>query len=53
MHPVTEEDMVFVDRLPEDLQAALDGLADRSMGRTEYGEQVFESLRAAEVGGEV
>ena len=53
MHPVTEEDMVFVDRLPEALQAALDGLADRSMGRTEYGEQVFESLRAAEVGGEV
>ena len=36
-HPVTGEALGFVDGLPEDLQAALDSIADRSRGRTEAG----------------
>ena len=32
-HPTTGEEMSFTDDLPDDLQAVLDGLAPRSMGR--------------------
>lgn len=43
-HPVTGDDLHFVDSLPEDLQDALDSLADRSEGRTTAGDEVFELL---------
>ena len=46
-HPATGEELSFADNLPADLQAALDSLADRSRGRTEAGEEVFELLRDA------
>lgn len=46
-HPATGEELSFADGLPADLQAALDGLADRSMGRTEAGEEVFALLADA------
>ncbi len=46
-HPVTGEDMSFADGLPPDLQHALDGLADRSLGKTSYGEEIAELLADA------
>lgn len=46
-HPVTGEELSFSDNLPADLQAALDGLADRSRGLTEAGEEVRRLLREA------
>lgn len=36
-HPITGEELSFTDTLPDDLQDVLDGLASRSLGRTEYG----------------
>ena len=39
-HPITGEPLSFVDALPADLADALAGIADRSMGRTEYGEEM-------------
>ncbi len=45
-HPATEQHLSFSDALPADLAAALDGLASRSRGRTEAGEEAF-SLMAA------
>lgn len=46
-HPMTGEHLAFVDRLPDDLQRALDGLAGRSRGRTAAGIEVFGELEAA------
>lgn len=46
-HPMTEENLVFADALPADLQSALDTLADRSCGRTAAGEEVFSLLAEA------
>lgn len=46
-HPVTEEDLYFVDNPPADLRNALDFLAPRSLGRTEAGEEIFAQLAAA------
>lgn len=46
-HPVTGEGLCFADNLPADLREALDGLADRSMGRTTAGEEVFDLLKGA------
>ena len=40
-HPITGEELSFVDMPPQDLQAILDGLADRSMGRTTYGRELL------------
>lgn len=40
-HPVTGEELTFSDRLPHDLQSALDGIAELSMGRTGPGEQLL------------
>lgn len=40
-HPVTGEELLFSDGLPQDLQSALHALADRSCGRTEMGAQVL------------
>ena len=39
-HPATGERLEFCDGLPEDLRAALDGLAGRSEGATEAGREV-------------
>lgn len=47
-HPVTGEEVILQDGLPEDLQGALDGLANRSSGRTGYGEEVLEALKGEE-----
>lgn len=46
-HPFTGEDLSFADNLPSDLQEVLDGLAERSRGRTEAGEEVFQLLQGA------
>ena len=46
-HPVTQEHLDFDDCLPADLQAVLDGLAERSAGRTEAGRELFERLATA------
>ena len=46
-HPVTGESLRFADNLPADFQGALDGLAPRSMGRTQAGEEVLELLEGA------
>ncbi|WP_165249144.1 RluA family pseudouridine synthase [Adlercreutzia sp. ZJ141] len=46
-HPMTGERLAFADRLPDDLQQAFDGLADRSCGRTAAGAEVFDELDAA------
>ncbi|MEA5019669.1 MAG: RluA family pseudouridine synthase [Gordonibacter sp.] len=48
-HPVTDEELSFADNLPADLRRALDGLADRSLGRTEAGNEVFALLEQAPV----
>ena len=40
-HPITGEELSFTDMPPQDLQAILDGLADRSMGRTACGRQLL------------
>ena len=43
-HPMTGEHLSFLDRLPADLKEVLDGLADRSEGRTAAGEELFACL---------
>ena len=45
-HPVTGEPVEVADRLPEDLIAILEGLGERSMGRTAAGEQICPALGA-------
>lgn len=46
-HPITGEEMSFSDDLPTDLRRVLDGLADRSQGRTAAGDEVHMLLRGA------
>ena len=46
-HPVTGEALRFSDNVPSDLEDVLDGLAMRSMGRTEHGREIYELLDAA------
>lgn len=43
-HPETGEPMAFADNLPRDLQGALEGLADRSLGKTDAGREVAELM---------
>jgi 23S rRNA pseudouridine1911/1915/1917 synthase len=43
-HPVTGEELFFVDAPPEDLASRLRGLAEYSAGRTAAGDEVFELL---------
>lgn len=43
-HPISGEELLFVDRLPQDLRGALDALADRSAGRTDEGAAVLGRL---------
>lgn len=51
-HPVTHQRFLFIDYLPDDLQASLDKLKDRSLGTTPFGDQVKADLqRARELGG--
>ena len=47
-HPVLGDEIRIVDALPPDLQDVLDRLADRSMGRTEAGEEVFAMMAGAQ-----
>jgi 23S rRNA pseudouridine1911/1915/1917 synthase len=46
-HPITAEALSFFDWLPEDLDGALASIADRSMGRTKAGDEVFGLIQAA------
>ena len=43
-HPITQERLRFVDRLPADLQEALDGLSSKTLGRTKAGDEVFSEI---------
>lgn len=43
-HPVTGEDLEFVDGLPADLRNALDSIQERSRGRTEEGMRILADL---------
>ncbi len=43
-HPITGREMRYVDKLPHDLAEALAGLRDRSLGRTEAGDEVFTRI---------
>ncbi len=47
-HPATGERIERVDRLPDDLLAILEGLKERSMGRTAAGEQICPQLGATD-----
>ncbi len=47
IHPVTGEQLHFADNLPTDLSYALEGIAERSMGKTEYGQEVDQMLAFA------
>ena len=46
-HPVTGEYLHFADNLPTDLSYALEEIAERSMGKTEYGKEVDQMLAFA------
>lgn len=46
-HPVSGENLRFADNLPRDLQAVLNGLEGRSMGKTDAGNQVADLLSEA------
>ena len=48
-HPTTGEPMAFADNLPQDLQEALDALAERSLGKTDAGREVAELMAASPV----
>lgn len=43
-HPKTGEEIKLLDPLPWDLEAALESISSRSMGKTEYGKEVAEKL---------
>jgi 23S rRNA pseudouridine1911/1915/1917 synthase len=43
-HPVTDEELFFIDGPPEDLASRLKGLAEYSAGRTAAGDEVFALL---------
>lgn len=43
-HPITEESIKLTDTLPNDLQAALESIQARSMGRTEAGQTIIPRL---------
>lgn len=48
-HPLTGESLTFADNVPADLQAILDGLAERSMGVTAEGAKIAALLAEAPV----
>lgn len=43
-HPITKQEMFFVDGLPEDLQSVIDSIKDRSRGLTAAGEEVMSLI---------
>ncbi|MDO5043891.1 MAG: RluA family pseudouridine synthase [Coriobacteriia bacterium] len=43
-HPITHQQLSYLDVLPWDLQAALDDLQERSLGKTELGEKISQEL---------
>ena len=45
-HPVTGEQLEFLDPLPEDLASRLRQIEERSMARTEAGDEVFAAARS-------
>ena len=45
-HPATGERIKIADRLPDDLLAILEGLRERSMGRTAAGDEICPALGA-------
>lgn len=52
VHPMTGEELSFIDQLPDDLRSVLGDIADRSMGRTVRGDEVVSELTAQEDGAE-
>jgi 23S rRNA pseudouridine1911/1915/1917 synthase len=46
-HPVTDEDMLFIDPPPDDLASRLSSLAEYSAGRTSAGQEVYALLESA------
>ena len=48
-HPCTGERLEFCDNLPADLRSALDLVSGRSRGRTQFGDEAFERMKAAPV----
>ncbi|MBK5210727.1 MAG: RluA family pseudouridine synthase [Coriobacteriia bacterium] len=47
-HPITGEEMAFLDPLPQDLQAVIDDIADHSCGRTAEGAVILGELERCE-----
>lgn len=47
-HPITKQPIELVDPLPDDLAKRLREIDDRSMGRTDAGDEVFARLDSAE-----
>ncbi len=45
-HPISGKEMNFVDNLPIDLQQILDKLAPRTIGKTQYGQEIAEMLKS-------
>lgn len=43
-HPVTQEEILLYDKLPWDLELALEEIADRSLGKTDYGKELLAAL---------
>ena len=43
-HPITGQPLEFWDNLPADLQEVVDALQSRSMGKTTYGQEIWERL---------
>lgn len=48
-HPMSGERFVFSDNLPSDLRFALDSLASRSRGVTQYGKEAYEIMSLSPV----
>ncbi len=46
-HPITGEQLAFIDPPPADLQTRLDSIADLSTGRTDAGREIFAMLDKA------
>lgn len=46
-HPITGAELAFIENLPDDLSAALDSIAERSVDVTDAGREVAEKLATA------
>ena len=47
-HPITGEEMAFLDPLPQDLAEVLDEIKEYSSGRTEKGDEILGVLDTTE-----